>query len=343
MFLGKPTNSWICCQLGAREHYSIPRALHGAGSLGLLITDLWTGPDFLWGALPSAPGRHRYHSELRSAPVVAMNYRAFAFESAARVRWQGWERILARNRWFGQQAQRELERWRPRDAEGAVVFSYSYTALEVCSFAKHAGWTTVLGQVDAGPVEDQLVGELHRRVNDCDSGWVPAPSDYWDRWREECRLADHIVVNSAWSRSALVTAGVPDEKLHIVPLAYEQSQAGIPFYRTYPAAFSWARPLRVLFLGQVNLRKGISLIFDAIPLLAGQPVEFRIVGPIQVPVPGHLVRHSMVRFLGSIPRSEVAQHYQWADLFLFPTFSDGFGLTQLEAQAWKLPVIASRD
>jgi glycosyltransferase involved in cell wall biosynthesis len=29
-------------------------------------------------------------------------------------------------------------------------------------------------------------------------------------------------------------------------------------------------------------------------------------------------------------------------VFLFPTLSDGFGLTQLEAQAWKLPVIASR-
>ena len=27
---------------------------------------------------------------------------------------------------------------------------------------------------------------------------------------------------------------------------------------------------------------------------------------------------------------------------MFPTHSDGFGLTQLEAQAWKLPIISSR-
>jgi glycosyltransferase involved in cell wall biosynthesis len=27
---------------------------------------------------------------------------------------------------------------------------------------------------------------------------------------------------------------------------------------------------------------------------------------------------------------------------IFPTLSDGFGLTQLEAQAWSLPIIASR-
>jgi glycosyltransferase involved in cell wall biosynthesis len=31
-----------------------------------------------------------------------------------------------------------------------------------------------------------------------------------------------------------------------------------------------------------------------------------------------------------------------ADLMIFPTFSDGFGLTQLEAQSWQLPVVASR-
>ena len=28
---------------------------------------------------------------------------------------------------------------------------------------------------------------------------------------------------------------------------------------------------------------------------------------------------------------------------MFPTLSDGFGLTQLEAQAWQLPIIASRN
>ncbi len=42
------------------------------------------------------------------------------------------------------------------------------------------------------------------------------------------------------------------------------------------------------------------------------------------------------------PRIEVDKYYKDADVFIFPTFSDGFGLTQLEAQSWKLPVIASR-
>jgi glycosyltransferase involved in cell wall biosynthesis len=42
------------------------------------------------------------------------------------------------------------------------------------------------------------------------------------------------------------------------------------------------------------------------------------------------------------PRDKVERYYRDADVFILPTLSDGFGLTQLEAQAWKLPVIASR-
>ncbi len=34
---------WICSQIGAREHYAIPRVLHRAGKLEFLYTDLWAG------------------------------------------------------------------------------------------------------------------------------------------------------------------------------------------------------------------------------------------------------------------------------------------------------------
>ena len=52
--------------------------------------------------------------------------------------------------------------------------------------------------------------------------------------------------------------------------------------------------------------------------------------------------HRHVRWFGVAPRISVETYYRDADVFIFPTLSDGFGLTQLEAQAWKLPVIASR-
>ena len=66
-----------------------------------------------------------------------------------------------------------------------------------------------------------------------------------------------------------------------------------------------------------------------------------MVGPILIDIPADLRERQNVRWVGPIARGEVAKWYREADVFMFPTHSDGFGLTQLEAQAWKLPVIAS--
>ena len=49
-----------------------------------------------------------------------------------------------------------------------------------------------------------------------------------------------------------------------------------------------------------------------------------------------------VRWVGKVPRSEVGRYYEAADLFILPTISDGYALTQLEALAHGLPVLASR-
>jgi glycosyltransferase involved in cell wall biosynthesis len=97
----------------------------------------------------------------------------------------------------------------------------------------------------------------------------------------------------------------------------------------------------VLFLGQVNLRKGVEPLLDAIRLLSSEPIEFTFVGPVQISIPADLRDNRQVRWQGPTPRLATSQFYKDADVFLFPTFSDGFGLTQLEAQAWKLPVITT--
>jgi len=136
--------------------------------------------------------------------------------------------------------------------------------------------------------------------------------------------------------------GIPAEKIRIVPLALERHPASERGRRRYPSSFSSTRPLRVLFLGQINLRKGIGPLLDAIRLLSGEPVEFTLVGSVQIEIPADLRQNPQVHWHGSAPRPATGQFYRDADVFLFPTFSDGFGLTQLEAQAWKLPIITTR-
>ena len=104
--------------------------------------------------------------------------------------------------------------------------SYSYTALEPFRYAKAHGWKTLLVQIDPGPEEERIVAEEAARVPQLAGDWQPAPPEYWAFWREECKLADRIVVNSEWSREGLVRGGVPSEKISIIPLAYEAPDVG---------------------------------------------------------------------------------------------------------------------
>ena len=245
---------------------------------------------------------------------------------------------MARNTRFSRWAAGALDRMQPPSGQ-RVVFAYSYAALEIFTMARQRGWTTVLGQIDPGPVEMRLVEALYR---DAGQRYDPPPESYWTRWRDEVQLADRIIVNSAWSREAISAEGVPGERIEVAPLAFERGAGAFPPQRVFPYCFSAERPLRALFLGQVTLRKGIGPLLEAIASLADAPVNFTIVGPIQIDVPPEFLNHPRIRWVGPVSRGEANQFYLESDVFLFPTLSDGFGLTQLEAQAAGLPIVASR-
>jgi glycosyltransferase involved in cell wall biosynthesis len=336
----RPVDRWICCQLGAREHYAVARAIHRRGALKLLLTDAWVRPNDLLGLAKSGL-RTRFHADLATANVDGHNAANIGFELRSRLAGlRGWDLIMARNSWFQKVAVERISRILPGRAM-PVVMAYSYAALEILKSARARGWRTVLAQIDPGPVEERIVARLHSEDRAHHANWQPAPKQYWDRWREECAVADRIVVNSAWSEAALREEGVPAGKMRIIPLAYDERRDVETTRREYPAAFTHDRPLRVLFLGQINLRKGIGPLLEAIRLVRGEPIEFTLAGDIQLAIPADLRNDPRVKWLGSVPREQTNGFYRDADLFVFPTFSDGFGLTQLEAQAWKLPVIAT--
>ena len=334
---------WFCSQLGAREHYAIPRALFRQGVLEYLLTDTWVPPGNLLAALSRGLGE-RFHPDLTNAPVRAWNTDSLGFELAARLkRLSGWPLILARNRWFQRKvasffSDHQLSTFNSQP----TLFSYSYAALEPLRFGKSQGWKTILGQIDPGRAEEEIVAAEVEREASLAPNWKPAPADYWESWRKECDHADQIIVNSQWSFDALAQTGIPKEKLSIIPLAFENIVPSI-LPKEYPKQFTTTRPLRVLFLGQINLRKGIARVLRAARSLQSQPVEFLMVGPIQVNIPEDLRSNQKIQWVGSVARNKVGNYYERADVFILPTLSDGFGLTQLEALAYRLPIIASRQ
>jgi glycosyltransferase involved in cell wall biosynthesis len=137
------------------------------------------------------------------------------------------------------------------------------------------------------------------------------------------------------------------------------------------------RPVkRLLFVGRISPEKGIHVVIDAMPLVLERfpQAQLEIVGPIgQMPrkcivdldadpevqrlssfydgVEYHdqlnaqvrrLCLESHVHFHWGLPHSETLSRYQGADVFVFPSISETFGVPVIEAMACGMPVVAGR-
>lgn len=94
-----------------------------------------------------------------------------------------------------------------------------------------------------------------------------------------------------------------------------------------------ARPVS-LFVGRVSYEKNIEAFLKLdVP---GTKVVCGV-GPLEASLKE---RHPHVRWLGVLPRDELAQVYGAADVFVMPSQSETFGLVMLEAMASGTPVAA---
>jgi glycosyltransferase involved in cell wall biosynthesis len=147
-------------------------------------------------------------------------------------------------------------------------------------------------------------------------------------------LADCVVAASSFTRRTLIENGVDAAKVKLNPY-------GVDSERFRMGSRDGSRPLRFLFVGAITARKGVPLLVDAWRKLAPLGAEMWLVGaasdqvkPLMPELPGwtHFDR---------VPRAEVAGLMQQCDVFVFPSYFEGFGLVLLEAMACGLPVITT--
>jgi glycosyltransferase involved in cell wall biosynthesis len=331
----------VVAQIGAREHYAIACALHSRGKLAAMMTDFWVPQKHWLRVLPGVKRlSDRFHASLGLAVVRAPNLTMFCFELWQRLlKRRGWPVNMARNTLFQKFAISKFDKLAMQH-EQLALFSYSYAARDLFDEAKRRGWKTLLGQIDPGPEEERIVAAEHERYPKLGSRWQPAPTEYWAAWRQEIDLADVVIVNSEWSKQCLIKEGVDERKLEVVPLVYESKRS-----QNNDAPHAESNHLedvvfQVLFLGQINLRKGIARLIEAMRLLKDKPIHLTLAGPCEIDSSSWADLPNVV-WLGSVPRSEVGRLYDEADVFILPTLSDGYAITQLEALSRGLPVIAS--
>ncbi|MEQ8193555.1 MAG: glycosyltransferase family 4 protein [Rhodospirillales bacterium] len=160
-----------------------------------------------------------------------------------------------------------------------------------------------------------------------------------ERETEEYEGADAISVPTHYAAGTFIERGVARDKIKINPY-------GVALERFLLAKDGGRKrndgPVRILFVGQVGIRKGIPWLLRAFQSLK-QAAELHLIGPVPKEMEEILGREPLenVTIHGSVPGEALPEIYKSADIFCLPSLEEGFALVLLQAMAAGLPVVAS--
>ena len=163
------------------------------------------------------------------------------------------------------------------------------------------------------------------------------------------RRADALIaISASAARSLAEGLGIPPERIFTVPPGVDPAFAPPPRARVdrLRKELGLVRPY-VLFVGTVEPRKNLPFLFDVFDALDGFDGELVVAGALgwkHAPVlerARSARRASAIRFLGRLEDDALGALYGGAEVFLFPSLDEGFGLPPLEAMACGAPVVAA--
>jgi starch synthase len=314
---------------------------------GDVLREFWTG--IAWNP-DSLVGRH-----LPEAASRQLNRRAFPKPVRPLIRahpWRELARLTSRSLHLGGLAESSflspnacheaLDRkvagvLRKRARDFDTVYAYDHCALDTFKAATRCGLRKIydlpIGYWRAlkALMSEEIANwpEWHGS-----STWNFDPKTY-DRKDAEIALADRIIVASSFTQQTLLDHGVPRGQIVVVP------------YGSPPPAFvpdsdldRSTGPLRVLYVGSLDLRKGMPYFFGAVAQLEGR-LDVTVIGrgaAMPAPLVDALRR---CRWIESLPHDETIAWMRRCDVLVLPTLFEGFGLVVTEAMSQGCAVITT--
>jgi len=156
--------------------------------------------------------------------------------------------------------------------------------------------------------------------------------------QQELKKATKLVVASTFTKNTLIKQGFNANKIFVNPYGIDLDDFKIK------EKYEINKKLRFIFVGLVDVRKGIPFLLNVLSQLDQTLIELSLVGPISAPIKNILkIKYANlpIKIYGKIPHSELSPLVKQHDVFVFPTYFEGFGLVILEAMASGLPVITT--
>lgn len=164
-----------------------------------------------------------------------------------------------------------------------------------------------------------------------------------------CQQADRVIaISEATKRDLISFLGVPEEKIDVVYQGCDASfKREIPQDRLLEIRRKYNLPSKyILYVGSIEWRKNLLLLIRALELLP-ERIPVVAVGkrtPYATEVERYVTEHGLgpwFRLCDQVSFSDLPAFYRMADLFVYPSRFEGFGIPMIEAAVCGVPTIGA--
>lgn len=303
------------------HHYPFAKALNKAGLLHTFITGFSRFSSRA--ALPEIGKKLKRYDILQTIYVVSYNYKFPKFIMSFLNTLAYWSLDVNSFRW----------------AKGADVFIFYRTqGIRTMEKLKKDGYNTVCILEEVNSHVDLYYKLMKEEYEKLGLGeYTSTLPDHQDRLRAY-QKADYILVSSGFVKQSFLDKGFAEEKLILMHYGFSKVATSVQKKEISTG------PLRILYVGQINFRKGLRYAVEAFKALDCPGKQFIIVGN-ETPIKGleDITIPEGVVFTGALKGAELERQYRGADVFVLPSIEDGFGLVAGEALSFGTPVIVSSN
>lgn len=290
-----------------------------------------------WRVFPELAGRPGIRRRVHLRPPASPRWKAFLFIAPVLIRaWLAGPAVMRRcfraaARRHGRKAAFQVYRDAPffHLKPGLIHFEFGAQAVE-STHLKALGNT-------------RLVASF--RGYDINYSGMENDAHYHDLWQNVDAV--HALGEDIWRK--IVARGCPANKPHrLIPPAVDVTSYEPRADSVVVADGTAERPVKILSVGRLTWVKGYEFALQAMAELKHRGVrfEYRIIGAGEMFEALAFARHQLglseeVVFEGAQPQAGVRKALGEADVFVQASVSEGFCNAVIEAQAMKVPVVAS--
>lgn len=236
----------------------------------------------------------------------------------------------------------QYERWLIRNislGDSTLLWAWSQVSLDVMKeFKKSGKGRIILEYPMIHPVtwNETIAQEAQKFYSSSAKKFYSFFTDRMiGKMEEEIALADVVVVLSEFAKQSFIERGVPAQKLAKVLLPIN--------FPVKCKKYSSKEKTIFLYVGRIELWKGVQYLIEAFNGIKENQTELWLVGTVLPEMKGFIGKldNPNIKVLGFKTKDQLADIYAQADVMVFPSLQDSFGMVLLEAMSYGLPVIAS--